>query len=303
MASIKQEKLQLYEVLKQRHRKLGEANELVLFGQGPGCAMRLVFGILVLICSFIGVFRGLGDCLITLAPSTRTGLVTLVDYANAEINERELYRVHFEVTNDGRVRSAYSYTTASTPSEGSEVQIQYCAFMPRLMRVEGMKMSVFGSIGFLIIGLIVFCFGWAGWSGFRRALRWRHLLCDGTPGWAQLTSKEPTNVSINEQTVYKLTFTYESGPNTSHTLEVNEHRSEELRALQDEGQELMLYDPNEPAFGVLWDQLPCKLKLDRNGVFRSPRRGDLITSIVVILITIGSLFVGFSEFYRLFRGG
>ncbi len=303
MASVKPEKLKLFEQLQKGRRSLGEGNEIVLLGQGPGCLMRLIFGLLLMVCGFVGVLRGLGDCLISLAPAKGTGTVTLVEYANAEINERELYCVWFEVREGNATRAAYSYTTDSTPSEGSDAQIERCTFLPSLMRIKGMRMSVFGSLGFLILAPIMLAFAVGGWKGLRRTLRWRHLLREGTPNWARLTSKEPTNVSINEQPVFKLIFTYESSHNQSHTIELSEHRQAELQALQDEGEELMLYDPHQPEIGLIWDQLPCRLKLDRNGIYKNPKRADVVLSIVVILITYGSLFIGLNEFIRIFRGG
>ena len=91
----------------------------------------------------------------------------------------------------------------------------------------------------------------------RKAIRHINILRIGNLAEGKFLFKEPTNVQINNQTVYALTFEFTASDNKSYQVIAKTHH---FHRLEDEAFEKLVYDPGNPQNAVLLDELPGGIK-------------------------------------------
>ena len=117
------------------------------------------------------------------------------------------HRYHF--TYQGQSYEGVSYHLGARLRRTSTVTIEFPAGRPERSRIQGMRTAPFGWPALFVV---VFPLIGAGfvlgtlWSGWNRV----YLLKHGELRPGKLVDKQPTNTSINDQTVYKLTFEFET---------------------------------------------------------------------------------------------
>ena len=147
--------------------------------------------------------------------------------------------------------------------------MEYLPERPTMSRIRGMR----GSSGGLGISF-VFVFPILGMvfavQGTRKGLTARRLMSTGQLALGRLKTKEPTNTQINNETVYRLTFTFDADGGGTYEVVGTSHRP---AALEDEEFERIVYDPQYPTEARLLDDLPCRPTIDARGDFGmgSPR--------------------------------
>jgi hypothetical protein len=109
------------------------------------------------------------------------------------------------------------------------------------------------------------------------------LLKHGEIAAARLTLREPTNTKINDQTVYRMTFDYETKLGDQAQCVVRTH---ETQRLTDDEWETVLYDPLRPDRGTTLDHLPGSPRIAEDGTIsvQNTRRGWL--ALILPAVTI-----------------
>jgi Protein of unknown function (DUF3592) len=211
---------------------------------------------------FFWIFVGNSDfSYITLRnPERTTGKVTRVEATGASENEVTVIANHYEYSVAGRRLTGTSYTTGNGASEGEEVTVEYKPADPAKSRIAGMRTGQFGKgvlfvVIFPLVGFLILYFSSRG--GLKRA----RLLKTGLFTTGKLIDKEPTNMTVNKQRVYELTFEFTARDGRRCEAKARTHMPERL---QDEHEEPLLYDPENPSEAFLLDELPSRPEI--NGV-------------------------------------
>jgi hypothetical protein len=138
-------------------------------------------------------------------------------------------------------------------SLGQSVDIEYLRKSPDSSRFMGRDRRNFdqimflGGIGAFLTGLFFLV------PSSRKTRRERRLIMTGLPAEGRLILAEPTNLLINEQPVYNLTFEFKSGRNSSEKCSIRSHL---IRNFSNEHREKLIYDPRKPSNAIVIDTLP-----------------------------------------------
>jgi len=230
---------------------------------------------------------------------TAQGNILTVETTSASENETPVYANHyrFRVERLEQEFSGTSYTTGQQYSPNQPVTVEYLVDNPTRSRIQGARGGTFSGWVLCLVGL----FPAVGLTfigvGLRQGIRGNRLLRHGQVGLGRLIAKAPTNTSINDQTVYKLTFEFTAGDGQQYTAIAKSHRT---RVLEDEAEEQLVYDPRNPANAVLLDSLPGEPDIDELGQiqvahFRRSLLSLILPALVIsihstlFLVTIASL--------------
>jgi len=194
-----------------------------------------------------------------------------------------VYAIHYTFADaDENPHSGVSYSTGGGPSQGSRVTIEYRASEPETSRVRGLRAAPFGPwasfvVIFPIVGVGMLL------TGLLRGRRGVRLLKHGHAALGTLQHKEPTNTTINNRRVFKLTFAFKADDGQEYEAIAKSNMPEKL---EDEEQELLMYDPAAPQRAVMMDELPGSPRFDEFGQIRPSSMG---ASVRVLLIPLASL--------------
>lgn len=183
--------------------------------------------------------------------------------------------VMFEV--EGQSFSARGYTTGTEVAPGTPVTVFYKASQPSIARIEGMRTGAFDgpasliTLFFPLVGLFL------ALPAFFQGLRSIRLLRSGQLAKARLVKREPANMRVNNQQVWKLIFSFTvKGKIYEHIFQTHLPES-----VTDEAEETLLYDSARPEYSVLLDGLPGGTRIDpQTGQLTGPH---LISSLLLLL--------------------
>ncbi len=169
-------------------------------------------------------------------------------------NNRTLFEYHYRYSPDGVNTNLGSFLEYSgIYREGQEIRVEYLIDSPEISRFAGTDRRNFDQIMFLAgVGSLLLGFFFL-YPSIRKTRRERKILISGLPARGKLISAEPTNLKVNEQPVYKLTYEYSTGTNKSQKFSVRSHL---IRNLSEEHFENLIYDPRRPSRAVIIDTLP-----------------------------------------------
>ena len=165
---------------------------------------------------------------------------------------------------------------------GEEVTIGYVKDRPEVSRISGMRANVVGPIGLLLVIFPAIGLGFII-TGLRKGLKANRLLANGELGKGRLKSKVKTNMQINDQPVYKLTFEFSTPEGTSYEVFAKTHLPEKLEDQQDEP---LLYEPMYPKNAVMLDNLPGAPRIDENGNIRVGSPIVVLLNLVIPVISV-----------------
>ena len=228
--------------------------------------------------------------------ATTQGTVTAVRKTHMSENNVEVYEIRYAfAADDGRRYEGTSYTTGARYGEGQTVDVEYCKDDPGVSRIAGARRRpapiwVSFVLVFPLVGLVFIV------AGLKRGMKANRLLGRGKVGLGTLKSKEPTNTSINDQPVYKLTFEFAAEDGQTYEVVAKTH---ETHLLEDDAEERLLYDPWNPRYAAMLDNLPGAPEIDETGRLhpRSVARG-LAVLILPLLTLLGH---GLYVYYGLLR--
>jgi hypothetical protein len=187
-----------------------------------------------------------------------------------------IYAYHYAFAAGTRNCEGISYRTGQGAREGDNVTVEFPAGKPGFSRIRGMRRTPFGPfVAFVLVfplaGLtLVLPSVWRGWRNVR-------LLVTGETAQAVFLSKEYTNVRINKQTVYKLTFQF--------TDKLGQTRRAIARTttpewLQSHPSELVFYDAVRPEKSVVLRSLPGGQVISRRGELLPCSFGSTLGAVV-----------------------
>ncbi|MGA2137976.1 MAG: DUF3592 domain-containing protein [Verrucomicrobiia bacterium] len=196
-----------------------------------------------------------------------------------------IYRHDYTFTVNGNRYDGVSYSTANSLQPDTRVTIEYPRGNPSISRIHGMRRApvppfvllvlIFPLVGagFLIPGLI------QGWKGDR-------LLANGKVAFGAFKSKERTNTSVNNKTVYKLIFEFTTDTGQTCQAVTRTYQPEQL---EDGQQHEVVYDPLTPSYAVMVDSLPGSPRIDERGVIQPAGFGSaLCVSLLPALVIIAN---------------
>ncbi len=217
--------------------------------------------------------------------ATAQGTVTAVRKTHMSENNVEVYEIRYAfAADDGRRYEGTSYMTGARYGDGQAVDVEYRKDGPGVSRIQGARRGaapiwVSFVLVFPLIGLVLIV------AGLKKGIKANRLLGRGKLGLGTLKSKEPTNTSINDQPVYKLTFEFAAEDGQTYEVVAKTH---ETRLLEDDAEERLLYDPWNPRYAAMLDNLPGAPEIDQMGHLKSagPLRG-LAVLILPLLTLLG----------------
>jgi len=226
---------------------------------------------------------------------TAPGTVVECEETNCKENETRVYAIHYAFTaSDGVERRGVSYTTGTPVAAGETVTVEYPKGRPSASRIQGFRRSMFSVWAsfvaiFPLVGLAFIL------VGLRRGIKANRLLAHGKLGHGTLKDKQPTNVTVNNQRVWKLVFEFRADDGRTYETTVKTH---ETRLLEDDAEERLLYDPWDPNYVMMLDNLPGSPAIDEAGHLQSASPLRSLAVLILPLLTI----VGHST-YALWRFG
>jgi len=182
---------------------------------------------------------------------TTTGRVVAHEKTKLSANKRPVYRTTFEYRPEGSATNATALSYSSVPNRktGNSVTVDYLKESPSTARVHGERQSPTGWLSQLLILVptLLFLTLFFNWRDRRRTA---FLLRHGELGHAKVEAVEPTNMSVNNQRVHRITLAPPCPVPASRPLVVRRHDPavvELLREHQKSGQPVrMLFDPAHP---------------------------------------------------------
>jgi len=252
----------------------GVLQQIGWFFLGFGMIFFYVFG---LEADLSGLWMGLMDT------RQATGVVTSVEDTNASENDSPVYAVNYRyVAADGKKVESTAYSTGYYPDEGQRVTVDYLRSNPEVSRVEGMRRTVFGPGAVFVV---IFPLVGAGLTffGLLEGIRASRLLGIGRLAFGKLTSVAGTNTTINNRQVMAMTFSFRAHDGATYDVISKTSHPENL---DDQAEELILYDPDDPTRGAALDALPGSLRIDQSGMIRLGRPIACLTTLIVPGLTI-----------------
>lgn len=232
--------------------------KLRIFFKGPTALAGVIF--LLAGCIFPAVFGRMADFrsmfVFKDSDPVMPGIITHLRPTSSSINDREVYEYGFIFRANDKDYSGHSFST-DLYDISDTVQVQYKADDPFNCKVQNMGTAPFSAwMFFAMLSMPVFglIFSIRSIITGRRNIA---LVKHGVLVKGKITRKESTLVSINDQKVYKVFFSFQSADRSMREAFVRTHQVEQLR----ESTEVpVLYDPSDPSNAVLVDTLPKPVK-------------------------------------------
>ncbi len=198
------------------------------------------------------------------AVETAPGVVTSIEGTGASVNDIPVFANSFTYRVE-RLESDYesvSYSTGHQFNPEQPVVVEYIRRSPEIARIEHTRR---GQFDIWVIGIVlIFPLVGLGMIGFglKNGFKANRLLGRGKIALGRLQSKKATNTRVNGRRVYKLTFAFTADDGQSYNVVCS---TTHTRSLEDEPEERLLYDPYNPRYAVMLDNLPGSPNIDEMG--------------------------------------
>ena len=183
--------------------------------------------------------------------------VTEVESTGASVNRQAVMANHYEFSVAGRLYRGVSYGSSAP----TDVEVEFKDGDPETSRIVGMRRKMFGpGVAFVTIFPAI---GFAiAFFAMRHGIKKNAILRDGLLASGTLVEKVPTNMTVNNQRVFELTFEFTT--RNGQRAQAKTRTSQPSR-LEDDAQEQLLYDPQKPEDAYLLDEAPAHPKVDGTG--------------------------------------
>ncbi len=220
------------------------------------------------------------------SPKTQA-IITKIEYSNASENKQAILEYHYEFTDlQGVKQHGVSYGFSGKYDVGDEATVIFLEKKPKYSRIENLRKEPFGQFTLLVLifpligGLLVF-------FSIPKALKKIRVLREGVLGEGKYLRMEPTNTSINRQTVMRLFFELQVGNKTYETY-TQTHLDHKIRQLTDGTPKKLLYLPQNPQQAVLLDNLTGNPTFRADG---SLAEYPLFPAVLYLLFPAACLFI------------
>lgn len=216
--------------------------------------------------------------------STVEGYIIRIEDTNVAINEMPVINHYYSFkAPDGNVYLDNSFATGKEYPVDTKVSIEYPKGKPEISRIVGTRrgkagiwllfVCIFPAIGLIFIFL-----------GLQLGRKMNRLLKSGRLTTGKLKSKTATNMRVNKQRVFHLTFAFLDSDNQEHLTSTKTHLPSRL---EDDAEERILYNPANPKQAILVDIIPGMPKIQSNFVLPvSLQKSILVSTIPVLSILI-----------------
>lgn len=184
------------------------------------------------------------------------GLIETREATNASVNRQTVYRYAHSFEYQGQRYLGSSFSAGERYAPGDVVRVRFNPARPeRASYVTGAGRAPFSGwvVFVLIFPLVGLAIAGASLPASLKSLR---LLVHGIPARGQLVEKADTHSSITinnaHYPIYRYTFAFEVAGRTYQAT----CRTHEGARVEDESQEIILYDPMNPAFNAVLDATP-----------------------------------------------
>lgn len=176
-----------------------------------------------------------------------------------------IFRIAYRFNPGGAEFEGASYDVGFNPQPGQGVVIEFLPDDPATSRIKDTRTSPLGILGLLVgifplTGLVMLLIG------LRKGRRNARIVARGKITRGRMVDKQPTNVRVNKQTVYRYTFEFDGEDGQTHQITDKTHHTS---LVEDEESERILYDPANPTAGRLVDTLPGRPKVNEDGTLSS----------------------------------
>jgi hypothetical protein len=227
---------------------------------------------------------------------TVKGIVTASRDTGASVNERPVFEHHYTFRTHKDVEyKGVSYSTGGALNIGETATIEYPEGKPHYSRIQGMRRQEFGPAVLVItlipaVSLVLIA------VGLKKALRALRLLRHGELTTGTLISKAPTNIRVNKQPVYKLTFRFTDHLGNDLDVSANTH---EPHRLEDEREEQLVYSTHNPTDAIMLGALPSSPSIREDGTIEaSPGIQSLFCLIIAVMVLVGHGYYIFVKFIK-----
>jgi len=187
------------------------------------------------------------------------GVLSKTEATNSSENKKTIFKYDYVFVGlDGKEYTGISYSTGYIGlAVGDTVPVTYTINRPSSSNIEGMRAGLFPgwtillTLIFPFVGLIMVVIM------FRKGKKNLNLVQNGMLTKGKVTGREPTNVKINNRTVYKIFFEFKAGDGSLQKSVVRTHFPERVL---DEAEERLVFDVNNPSQAILVDALPKSVK-------------------------------------------
>ncbi len=224
-------------------------------------------------------------------PRVTQGTVLEVGNSNFSENDREVWKARYAYSVEGVPYEDEAFAYNVPFNRGDAVTIEFDGDNPERSRIPGMRRRAFGygtlfvlifpMIGLILVGV-----------GLKRKLRLMRLLQVGEFATGRLSGQEATNVTVNDNTVYKLTFTFRDDRGMERHTTIKAH---ELDRFTDDEEEPLLFDPGQPNVASLLDEISPRPVFDASGTLEphsafgaalSLVPAALVLTVVLLMVTL-----------------
>lgn len=183
------------------------------------------------------------------------GDIIAIESTNTSVNESPVYKIVYGFDLEGKIRAGNGYSHGQTYQVGQEVRIKYHPDAPEKSYIIGAKRAVFPAfvlfvLIFPVVGLAVLI------PSLLQNLKAVRLLETGVFTRGKMAEQIATNstITINNTVypIYKYSFEFTAGGRT-FTATCRTHQTWKV---EDEEQEIILYDKFNPDFNVVYDAAP-----------------------------------------------
>jgi len=223
---------------------------------------------------------------------TAPGVVVVSRDTNFSENDVDIYAHTYRFTGrDGAEREGVSYATGRRLEAGTNVTVEYVPDDPAISRIRQMRREPFGvegwggliSLGvlsvFTVIGMVILV------TGVRKGMKANRLLASGRLALGRLKGRRPTSTSINERPVWEFTFEFQGEDLRPHQAKARTHK---VARLADPRGEFLLYDPLDPAYAVLLDNIPGAVRTNDLGQLETDRPRKAVASLLVPAVMLSA---------------
>ncbi len=161
----------------------------------------------------------------------------------------------------GRIYEGVSYSAEADLRPGDTVRIEYAVSNPESSRIQGLRQAPIPMLALFILVLPLAGLGMVVYS-LMEGVKAVQLLRGGRIAPATLVSSEGTNLTVNNRPVIRLTFEFTDQDGGLHEVVT---RSTSPHLLQDQAEELVLYDPREPRYAAMLDAMPGSPRMGASG--------------------------------------
>jgi hypothetical protein len=181
-------------------------------------------------------------------------VITAINETQYTVNDVSLFEYHYRYsTGEAQMHLGSFLEYEGLYRAGQEIQVEYLNSSPEVSKFSGRDRRNLDQIMFLaglggtLTGFLFLV------PSIRKTRRERKILTSGRPAMGTLLHAEPTNMKVNEQTVFKLTFEFSTDRNQSQQFTIKSHM---LRNLTEGQSRMLVYDPRQPSNAVIVETLP-----------------------------------------------